>query len=203
MQVTQVVVTHSQPLTNPMHPMGPMGTDPGVGIYIQPVTSAPMSPMSNSAAGGQGNPYFGMQYPQQAGGGQYIGMGMAPQLPMYPQQQQQLQQLQLQQQQQQLQQQQQMYSNQMAGYGGYGGGMYGQQPQQHQLTPQQQRYLEQKMYGMSVRDDSSLRSSSSYGLPSSNSSSMVPKPSKPEDKLFGDLVDLTKFKPAKTPGGSM
>ncbi|CAI0441348.1 unnamed protein product [Linum tenue] len=194
MQVTQVVVTHSQPMTNHMHPMGPMGAEPGVGIYIQPSSSAPMSPMSNPAAGGQGNPYFGMQYPQPAGAGQYMGMGMGmpPQLPMYPQQ----------------QQQQHMYSNQMAGYGygyggGGGGGMYGQQPQQHQLTPQQQRYLEQKMYGMSVRDDSSLRSSSSYSLPSSNSSSMVPKPSKPEDKLFGDLVDLTKFKPAKTSGGSM
>lgn len=83
---------------------------------------------------------------------------------------------------------QQMYRNQYMGYG------YDQQ----QGVP----YIEQKMYGMSVRDDSALRnpyqaSTASYA-PSG-------KPSKPEDKLFGDLVDMAKVKPKPTPGraGSM
>ncbi|CAN1785156.1 TOM1-like protein 9 [Linum perenne] len=201
MAVTQVVVTHSQPLASAMNPMGGMGNDPGVGIYIQPGSNGlPMSPMGNQGAG-QVNPYFGMQQ-QPQGGGQYMGMGMGmvPQQmqgggggymnpSMYPQYQQ--------------QQQQAMMYNQMqaGGYGSGGGGMYGQQ-QPQQLTPQQQRYLEQKMYAMSMRDDSSMRSSNTaggYGM-SSNSQSLVPsaKPAKPEDKLFGDLVDLTKFKPGKT-----
>lgn len=81
---------------------------------------------------------------------------------------------------------QQMYGNQMPGYG-YG---YGQQ--------QNNQFLEQRMSGLSVRDDGVLRNSSYQSIPS-----YVPsgKPSKPEDKLFGDLVDLRKFKPTKaTPG---
>ncbi|KAL3650821.1 hypothetical protein CASFOL_007224 [Castilleja foliolosa] len=88
-------------------------------------------------------------------------------------------------------QQMQMYGNQMtAGYGyGYG---YGQQ--------QNAQYLQQGMSGLSMRDDSGLRHS--YSTPS-----IVPsgRPSKPEDKLFGDLVDISKFKPGKTSGrtGSM
>lgn len=94
---------------------------------------------------------------------------------------------------------QQMYgNNQMAGYGyGYG---YGYAQGQQQNT----QFLQQSMSGLSIRDDMALRNSISA------SSSYVPppsgKPSKPEDKLFGDLVDITKFKPAKTnPGraGSM
>lgn len=77
-----------------------------------------------------------------------------------------------------------MYGNHMAGYG------YGQQ-QGHQ-------YLDQRMYGLSVRDDSSVGnnyqvSTSSYVPPS--------KPSKPEDKLFGDLVNMAKFKSNKTTPG--
>ncbi|KAF9681126.1 hypothetical protein SADUNF_Sadunf06G0193100 [Salix dunnii] len=85
---------------------------------------------------------------------------------------------------------QQAYGNQMAGYG------YGQQ--------QGTLYLDQRMHGLSVRNDNGLRNSS-YQVPTS---SYVPsgKPSKPEDKLFGDLVDISKFKPGKsTPGraGSM
>ncbi|KAL0307636.1 UNVERIFIED_CONTAM: TOM1-like protein 9 [Sesamum angustifolium] len=83
---------------------------------------------------------------------------------------------------------QQMYGAQMAGYGyGYG---YGQVPQQNA------QFLQQSMYGLSVRDDTGLRNSS-YSV---STSSYVPagKPSKPEDKLFGDLVDISKFKAAKT-----
>ncbi|XP_039164181.1 TOM1-like protein 9 isoform X2 [Eucalyptus grandis] len=85
---------------------------------------------------------------------------------------------------------QQMYGSQVAAYG------YGQQGAQ---------YLDQRMYGLSVRDDSSLRNSS-YQV--STSSYVLPmKPSKPEDKLFGDLVDMAKVKSSakSTPGraGSM
>ncbi|KAL6524091.1 hypothetical protein OROMI_031186 [Orobanche minor] len=81
---------------------------------------------------------------------------------------------------------QQLYGSQMAmaGYGyGYG---YGQQ--------QNSQFLQQGMSGLSLREDSGLKKSF-Y----STSSSSVPtgKPSRPEDKLFGDLVDISKFKPGK------
>ncbi|ESW33366.1 hypothetical protein PHAVU_001G063400 [Phaseolus vulgaris] len=83
---------------------------------------------------------------------------------------------------------QQMYGNQFMGYG------YDQQ----QRVP----YIERQMYGMSVRDDSALRNS--YPV-STTSYAASGKPSKPEDKLFGDLVDMAKVKPNPTPGraGSM
>lgn len=71
---------------------------------------------------------------------------------------------------------QQMYGNQYMG--GYG---YGQQPQQGV------QYVEQQMYGLSMSNDRN----SSYVPPK--------KPSKPEDKLFGDLVDMAKVKPKPTP----
>ena len=82
---------------------------------------------------------------------------------------------------------QQMYGNQMAGYG-YG---YGQQ--------QNPQFLDQKMSGLSIRDDSALRNPSYQ--PSIPSYVPSEKPSKPEDKLFGDLVDIAKFKPTKTTPG--
>ncbi|XP_022750183.1 TOM1-like protein 9 [Durio zibethinus] len=77
---------------------------------------------------------------------------------------------------------QQMYGNQMGAYG------YG-----------QQQYLDQQMYGLSIRDDNVLRNSS-YQV---STSSYIPpsKPSKPEDKLFGDLVDMAKIKSTKTTPG--
>lgn len=83
---------------------------------------------------------------------------------------------------------QQMYGNQFMGYG------YDQQ----QGVP----YIERQMYGMSVRDDSALRNS--YPV-STTSYAPSGKPSKPEDKLFGDLVDMAKVKPNPTQGraGSM
>ena len=80
-----------------------------------------------------------------------------------------------------------MYGNQMAGYV-YG---YGQQ--------QNPQFLDQRMSGLSIRDDSALRNSSYQ--PSFPSYVPSEKPSKPEDKLFGDLVDIAKFKPTKTPPG--
>ena len=77
---------------------------------------------------------------------------------------------------------QQMNGNQ---YGGYG------------YVQQQVQYLEQKMHGISVRDDGGFRNASNQV---STSSYPTPgKPSKPDDKLFGDLVDMAKVKPP-TPG---
>ncbi|XP_052210801.1 TOM1-like protein 9 [Diospyros lotus] len=77
---------------------------------------------------------------------------------------------------------QQMYSSQMGGYG-YG---YGQQ--------QNDQFLELGMSGLSVRNDRSLNSYQTPAL------SYVPsgKPSRPEDKLFGDLVAIAKVMPTKT-----
>ncbi|KAG5065666.1 hypothetical protein JHK86_009397 [Glycine max] len=70
---------------------------------------------------------------------------------------------------------QQMYGNQFGGYG------YGQQPRV--------QYVEQQMYGLSVRDDGALRNSNQV-----SSTSYVPpgKPSKPEDELFGTLLTWQK-----------
>ncbi|KAL0739341.1 hypothetical protein Bca4012_015551 [Brassica carinata] len=133
-------------------------------------------------------------YPQMPQTGMYMQQPMpnqANQAPGqgYPPQQQQQQQMMMaqfyaQQQQLQQQQQQQAYGNQMGGYG------YGYNQQQQGSSP----YLEQQMHGMSIRDQAShqVPSSSSYLPP------MKPK-NKPEDKLFGDLVDISKFKPSTKP----
>lgn len=74
-----------------------------------------------------------------------------------------------------------MYGNQMAGYG------YGQ--------PLGTQVLDQRMSGLSIGGDVGYKGSStpSYVHPS--------KPSKPEDKLFGDLVDINKFKSTKAGPG--
>ncbi|XP_027355962.1 TOM1-like protein 9 [Abrus precatorius] len=81
---------------------------------------------------------------------------------------------------------QQMYGNQFVGYG------YGQQ--------QGVQHVEQQMYGLSVRDDGALRDS--YQV---SPSSYVPsgKPYKPENKLFGDLVNMAKVNPKSTPDRAM
>ncbi|KAL1552420.1 TOM1-like protein 9 isoform X2 [Salvia divinorum] len=86
---------------------------------------------------------------------------------------------------------QQMYNHQMpAGYGyGYG---YGQGQGQNQM--QNAYFAQQTISAMSVRDDSGLRNPASNILPSG-------RPARPEDKLFGDLVDISKFKPGKTTPG--
>ncbi|XP_047972332.1 TOM1-like protein 9 isoform X1 [Salvia hispanica] len=84
---------------------------------------------------------------------------------------------------------QQMYNNQMpAGYG-YG---YGYPQGQNQM--QNAYFAQQTISALSVRDDSGLRNPVSSNLPSG-------RQSRPEDKLFGDLVDISKFKPGKTTSG--
>lgn len=170
MQVTQVVLTQSQPIQNGSPRMG--NNDQVVGMYIQPITSGQLAAMQHPQSP-QSNQMMGM-YPQQLQGGQM--MGMLPQSsPMYPYQ---------------------MQGNQMGGYGyGYG---YPQQPDA--------QYLDQRMYGLSMQDDSALRNSSKSSSYASSSSTPLNRQSKPEDKLFGDLVDMAKLKPKNsTPGraGSM
>lgn len=115
---------------------------------------------------------------------------------------------------------QQMYNNQMTqayGYGsnggGYGGGSgggggYGYGYGYGQQQNAQYNNIDQRMAGMSVRDDSYLSSTVYTGPSMANASYVhVPsgKPTKAEDKLFGDLVDFAKVKPKTTPGraGSM
>ncbi|GKV03404.1 hypothetical protein SLEP1_g15709 [Rubroshorea leprosula] len=168
---TQVVVTHSQP-----QGLQPMGNDQvvGMGMYIQPFTSGHLSGINNYTV--QGSHMFGMQ-PQQFQGASYMGM-LPQQMPagqmasMYPQQMSSM-------------YPQQIYGNQMAAYG------YG----QHQAAS----YLHQRMYGLSIRDDNGLSNSLYQG----SAPSYVPpsKPPKPEEKLFGDLVDIAKFKPGKPTSG--
>ncbi|XP_074276509.1 TOM1-like protein 9 isoform X2 [Silene latifolia] len=86
----------------------------------------------------------------------------------------------------------QMYANQMAGYG-YG---YTQQPDS--------QYLDQRMYGMSIRDDSSLRNSSSSQTSMASYLPPMRQQPKGDDKLFGDLVNMAKLKPVKSaPSGSI
>ncbi|KAL1532496.1 TOM1-like protein 9 isoform X2 [Salvia divinorum] len=83
----------------------------------------------------------------------------------------------------------QMYNNQLpAGYG-YG---YGYPQGQNQM--QNAYFAQQTISALSVRDGSGLRNPVSSNLPSG-------RQSRPEDKLFGDLVDISKFKPGKTTPG--
>ncbi|ONK80238.1 uncharacterized protein A4U43_C01F15430 [Asparagus officinalis] len=94
----------------------------------------------------------------------------------------------------------------------YGGQMtidygYGQQPNAQFYDPRANSYpygnpneLSQRMYGLSMQDNSAYRSTnSSYNhVPSSTSSlQQTNKPLKPEDKLFGDLLSMARSKTSK------
>uniref|UniRef100_A0A1J3FKI5 TOM1-like protein 2 n=1 Tax=Noccaea caerulescens TaxID=107243 RepID=A0A1J3FKI5_NOCCA len=151
--------------------------------HAQPINNnSPYAQMPQTGQAVNNSPYPYMQQPMPNQPNQAPGQG-------YPPQQQQMMMAQFYaQQQQQQQQQQQAYGNQMGGYGyGYN--------QQQQGSP----YVDQQMYGLSIRDQTS------HQVPSSSSSTsylppMKPK-NKPEDKLFGDLVDISKFKPTKPTSG--
>ncbi|KAI4337480.1 hypothetical protein L6164_015892 [Bauhinia variegata] len=167
-QQVQVTQVVMTHLQNGAHPQGPqaIGNDQMVGMYMQPNTNSHMSAINGHV--GQNN--LAGLHPQytQGGVGPYMGMVPLPhQMQAGPMA---------------SMYPQQIYGNQFMGYG------YGQQ--------QGVQYVEQQMYGLSVRDDSALRNS--YQV---SASSYVPsgKPSKPEDKLFGDLVDMAKVKPKPTP----
>ncbi|TVT99554.1 hypothetical protein EJB05_55070 [Eragrostis curvula] len=87
--------------------------------------------------------------------------------------------------------QQQMYGGQMAGYG------YSQQPGGYYVPNAGYAYssaneLSQRMNGLSVQDNSF------YGGPASSSLQQRNRPSRPEDSLFSDLVNIAKTKPSKT-----
>ncbi|RWW48868.1 hypothetical protein BHE74_00045027 [Ensete ventricosum] len=77
----------------------------------------------------------------------------------------------------------------------------GQQAMQPYSTPNE---LAQRMYGFSMQDNSTYAStSSSYQMPTSSSSYLHQpnKVPKPEDKLFGDLVNIAKTKQNKPTAG--
>lgn len=139
-----------------------------------------------------GNDQAAGMYPQHVAGGLMPGMNMQPvmnQMPgMYPQPYQGGQMMGMVPQAMQGAQMMypaQMYGNQMAAYG-YG---YAQQPDA--------QYLDQRMYGLSMRDDTSLKKTSNDNSMASYLPPMRQQ-SKGDDKLFGDLVDMAKLKPGKS-----
>ncbi|KAK9281374.1 hypothetical protein L1049_004274 [Liquidambar formosana] len=83
-----------------------------------------------------------------------------------------------------------------------GGSMYFQSMQSNQLPcyGSHPQFIEERMYGLSVRDDSAA-SNSLYQV---STSSYVPpgKLLRSEDKLFGDLIDMAKSKPKKSSPGT-
>ncbi|KAG7540620.1 VHS domain [Arabidopsis thaliana x Arabidopsis arenosa] len=185
MHPTQTPFTHAQPVNN----NNPYPQIPQTGPPVN--NNSPYAQMLQTGQAVNNNspypqmPQNGMYMPNQPN--QVLGSGYPPQ----QQQQQQMMMAQYYAQQQQLQQQQQQqaYGNQMGGYG------YGYNQQQQGSSP----YLDQQMYGLSMRDQTS------HQVPSSSSTTsylppMKPK-NKPEDKLFGDLVDISKFKPTKPTSG--
>ncbi|KAJ6818403.1 target of Myb protein 1-like [Iris pallida] len=145
-------------------------------------------PMQNGQFGGmqpqpmQSNHYMGMNpspmqnqvggmYPQPMQGGQFAGT-----MP-----------------------QQAVYAGQMMAYG------YGQQPEAQFYDQRRYSYpygspseLSQRMNDLSMQDNSAYTSPSYVHVPSSSSYlQQSNRPSKPEDKLFGDLVSMAKSKPVK------
>ncbi|CAH8326470.1 unnamed protein product [Eruca vesicaria subsp. sativa] len=170
---TQVAFTHAQqypqmPQTSLPVNNGPYPQMPQAGQLVNNSNPYPQMPQTGM--------YIQQPMPNQAH--QALGQG-------YPSQQQQQQMMMAQYYAQQ--QQQQAYGNQMGGYG------YNQQQQQGSSP-----YLNQQMYGLSMRDQTSHQFPSSSSTTTSYLPPMKPK-NKPEDKLFGDLVDISKFKPTTKP----
>lgn len=160
-------------------PQGALQTsDQGVAMYMQqPIAPTQLPPLNNQQA----------LYPQQQQfqGQQMMVTQQQQQIPpqMYPQQQFQGQQMIPQ---QQMYPQQMYNNNQMPQAYGYGYGY----PQQ-----QNAQFLDQRMSGLSVNNTvytgPSMANASYVHVPSG-------KPTKAEDKFFGDLVDFAKAKPNKS-----
>ena len=174
MQVTQVVIT-----THTHQPLGynPQGGSPHA-FNNNPQGGSPYAINNNN------NNMFGMLPPPMTGGhmqplghhnpaAMYGGYGGQPQPP-------------------------QQYFGEQQMYGGYGG-----QPQ-----PPQEHLVEQQMYGMSLQDNGA-NNANPYQVSSHSSGfnyeqpMMKPVNRKPEDKLFGDLVELSKSKKPTERAGSM
>ncbi|KAL0719788.1 hypothetical protein Bca4012_069112 [Brassica carinata] len=175
MQVTQVVIT----TTHTHQPLGynPQGGSPHA-INNNPQGGSPYAINNN-------NNMFGMIPPPMTGGhmqpfghqnpaAMYGGYGGQPQPP-------------------------QQYLGEQQMYGGYGG--------QPQLS--QDQLVEQQMYAMSLQDNGAGNANNPYQVSSHPSGlnyqqpMMKPVNKKPEDKLFGDLVELSKFKKPNERAGSM
>ncbi|GMG99063.1 hypothetical protein Nepgr_000903 [Nepenthes gracilis] len=137
-----------------------------VGMIMQPITAAQLAMINNT----QSN-QMGSMYPQPIPqGGQMMGMMGSSMYPQPPA-------MQVQAGQMTSMYPSQMYGNQIAGYDySYS---YGQR--------QDLQVLGNRMYSLSTREDASAVSYSSYIPP-------MKQPSKAEDKLFGDLVDMAKSK---------
>ena len=181
-----------QPQQPQMNHMGVPQTQP---IYNQQGVSLPQA-MQPGQAAGFGNQQFGLLPPASMPGMLFPGMqpsqmygGSQPAM-MYPQQMPGAQYG-------AMPQQQPMYGGRLAGY------------MQHpavaaahyynQGTPGMYGYpgannLSQRMYGLSVQDNSYMGMSSSYQTAPSTGQPM--RPTKPEDKLFGDLLSIAKTKKA-------
>ncbi|KAG4190318.1 hypothetical protein ERO13_A07G023300v2 [Gossypium hirsutum] len=192
----------SSPVAGAQHPQY-VGSDQTAGVYIQPTTTGHLPTTNNHVA--LGNQFAGYHAQPIQGAPQYTGM-VPQQMPvgqmssMYPHQMPTGQMGSMYPQQVLGAQMGSMYPQQMPA--GQMGSMYPQQMYGNQMGAYgygQQQYLNQQMYGLSIRDDNALRNSS-YQV---STSSYVPpsKPSKPEDKLFGDLVDMAKIKSTKTTPG--
>jgi len=182
-----------QPQQPQMNHMGVPQTQP---IYNQQGVSLPQA-MQPGQAAGFGNQQFGLLPPASMPGMLFPGMqpsqmygGSQPAM-MYPQQMPGAQYG-------AMPQQQPMYGGRLAGYMQhpavaaahyYNQGMYG-YPGANNLS--------QRMYGLSVQDNSYMGMSSSYQTaPSPAPSTGQPmRPTKPEDKLFGDLLSIAKTKKA-------
>ncbi|KAG8075678.1 hypothetical protein GUJ93_ZPchr0006g42294 [Zizania palustris] len=186
-------------------PPPPWETQPAESVQVQPGQPGGLAMPSGQIGGiqspqpvqvqpGQVAPSQGMQF-QQGFGEQLGGQPMQPMHTqyggMYPMQGNQSAGMYPQQMAGDFYQQQMYGGGQMAGYG------FGQQPGGYYAPNAAYGYagandLSQRMSGLAVQD------SSLYGTPASSSFQQPIRPSRPEDSLFGDLVNIAKTKPGKT-----
>lgn len=176
MQIPSMASQQPPSFQNGFHPFAPQsnGNDQVAGMYSQQITGGHMPSMNPQLM--QNNQMHPGMYPQPQAyqGGQMTGM--VPQAMPGAQM--------------GSMYPSQMYGNQMAGYG-YG---YAQQPDA--------QYLDQRMYGLSMRENGHASNTSNQTSMASYLPPMRQQP-KGDDKLFGDLVNMAKTKPVKpSPSGN-